>query len=469
MYQGLMALGLLALLVMAGVKAASDSLILRPIEQLVKASQRLAQGDLGARVASTTTIPELGELGRVFDHMAATLEEREKARLRAEIERQDLEQQYRQSQKMEAIGQLAGGVAHDFNNLLTAIQGYSELLAEALGPQSPHQPDLAEIHRAATQAGALTRQLLAFGRRQILEQRLLDLRDSITAMEPMLRRLIGEHIEIAVRAPETVGHVRADPGQIDQVILNLAINARDAMPQGGALILELADVTLDEPYALRHAGTRPGRYVMLAVSDTGVGMDEGTQARIFEPFFTTKELGKGTGLGLATVYGIVKQSDGNIWVYSEPNRGSTFKVYLPRVDAPPDTPPVRVAPGSLTGDETILVVEDEPGVRALVRKALTRYGYQVVVAGTPQEALQVANTRPDQFDLVLSDVVLPEMSGPALAARILASQPHARVLYMSGYTDNAIVHHGVLDERTPFLQKPFAPETLARKVREVLD
>jgi signal transduction histidine kinase/CheY-like chemotaxis protein len=468
MYQGLLALGLLALLVMAGAKATSDRLILRPIEQLVKASQRLEQGDLGARVASSTTIPELSELGKAFDRMAATLEEREAARLRAEIERKDLEQQYRQSQKMEAIGQLAGGVAHDFNNLLTAILGYSELLAEALGPDSPHQADLGEIRRAANQAAALTRQLLAFGRRQILEPRVLDLGDSLTAMEPMLRRLIGEHIAVETRTTGHVGRVKADPGQIEQVILNLAINARDAMPEGGTLMLELADVTLDKPYTLQHAGTRPGRYVMLTVSDTGVGMDEATRARIFEPFFTTKELGKGTGLGLSTVYGIVTQSGGNIWVYSEPGGGSTFKVYLPRVDAPPDQPPVRVAPDSLAGDETILVVEDEPGVRALVQKVLAQYGYQVVVAATPQEALLIATREAGRFDLVISDVVLPQMSGRALAAQILSSQPHARVLYMSGYTDNAIVHRGVLDAGTPFLQKPFTPEALARKTREVL-
>jgi PAS domain S-box-containing protein len=383
-------------------------------------------------------------------------------------ERRTLEEQYRQAQKMEAIGQLAGGVAHDFNNILTAIEGYCLLAIENAPTDSPLQTDLHEIRRAAERAASLTRQLLAFSRRQILEPRVLDLRESLTSMAPMLRRLIGEQIEVVVRATTDIGRVKADPGQIEQVILNLAVNARDAMPDGGTLLLEVADAVLDESYGRRHATMRPGPYVMLAVSDTGSGMDAATQARIFEPFFTTKEQGKGTGLGLATVYGIVKQSGGHIWVYSELDRGSTFKVYLPRVDEALEAPVAPSAAGSVHGQETILVVEDEQAVRALVRRALERYGYRILVAGTPSEALDIARTEPAVIHLLLSDVILPHMSGTALAAKIMSSHPGICVLYMSGYTDHAIVQHGVLSRDTPFLQKPFTPEALARKVRDVL-
>jgi hypothetical protein len=383
-------------------------------------------------------------------------------------ERRQLEDQYRQSQKIEAIGQLAGGVAHDFNNLLTAILGYCELLIESVGPASQHRAHLDEIRRAADSAASLTRQLLAFGRRQILEPRVLDLHHAVCQMEPMLRRLIGEDIAVVVHKAGEVGRIRADVGQIEQVILNLAINARDAMLQGGTLRIDVADVDLDESYARRHAGSVAGPYVMLAVSDTGTGMDAATQTRVFEPFFTTKAKGRGTGLGLSTVHGIVQQSGGTIWVYSEPGRGSTFKVYLPRVDAPVEKTARGGEPTSLTGSETILVLEDETGVRDLVRRVLERYGYRVLVAETPHEALAVAEEQQGQIQLLISDVVLPEMTGPAVAERIVAAQPQIRVLYMSGYTDSDIVHRGVLDEGTPFLQKPFVPEALARKVREVL-
>jgi hypothetical protein len=380
-----------------------------------------------------------------------------------------LEEQRRQSQKVEAIGQLAGGVAHDFNNLLTAIQGYCDLLSSELGSESPHQDAVGEIRHAADRAASLTRQLLAFSRRQILEVRVLDLRDALRGMETMLKRLIGEDIDVVVRMTEEPARVKADPGQIGQVILNLAINARDAMPEGGSLLLEVTNATLDESYARHHVSVKPGRYVMLGVSDTGMGMDTATQARIFEPFFTTKKAEKGTGLGLSTVYGIVKQSGGNIWVYSEPGRGATFKVYLPRVDEVEDQPASQPAPGTLTGSETILVVEDEPGVRQLVGRVLERYGYRVLLAATPREALALAEHHMDPIHLLMSDVVLPEMSGRSLASQIVARRPDIRVIYMSGYTDNAIVHHGVLDPDTPFLQKPFTPEALARKVRVVLD
>jgi PAS domain S-box-containing protein len=386
-------------------------------------------------------------------------------------ERHQLEEQYRQSQKVEAIGQLAGGIAHDFNNLLTAIQGYCDMLLLDLGPDSIHHQDLTEIRRASERASSLTRQLLAFSRRQILDLRILDLRDTVRGMESMLQRLIGEDISVTLRITDEPARVKADSGQIEQVILNLALNARDAMPTGGSLLIEVTTVVLDEAYARRHIAVKPGAYVMLSVSDTGTGMDAETQVRIFEPFFTTKPSGKGTGLGLSTVYGIVKQSKGNIWVYSEPGQGTTFKTYLPRVDeVEPEGAPVSDASkdGALTGSETVLVVEDEHGVRELVRKVLERGGYRVILAATPTEALDIVNTNGGPIDLLMTDVVLPEMSGRVLAGQIALSRPTLRVLYMSGYTDNAIVHHGVLDPGTPFLQKPFTPQVLLRKVRSVL-
>jgi len=383
-------------------------------------------------------------------------------------ERYILEERNRQSQRVEAIGQLAGGVAHDFNNLLTAIQGYCELLSDDLGPDSVCQSSVRQIRLAADRAASLTRQLLAFSRRQILDVRVLDLRGLLRGLESMLERLIPEHIAVVVRTADETARIKADPAQIEQVILNLAINARDAMPEGGSLLLEVTNTTLDEAYARTRAGVKPGPYVMLAVSDTGVGMDAATQAHIFEPFFTTKKAGSGTGLGLSTVYGIVKQSGGNVWVYSEPGRGATFKVYLPRVDEVEDQPESSPAPAVLTGTETVLVVEDEPGVRELVRLVLERQGYRVLLAATPHEALAIIEGTADPIHLLMSDVVLPEMSGPALADQIVSYRPDIRVIYMSGYTDNAVVHHGVLKPDTVFLQKPFTPQALARKVREVL-
>jgi two-component system, cell cycle sensor histidine kinase and response regulator CckA len=383
-------------------------------------------------------------------------------------ERVRLEEQYRQSQKMEAVGQLAGGIAHDFNNLLTAIEGYCMLIAESLPADSPHQAHLAEVRRAAGRATALTHQLLAFSRRQILEPRVLDLRESLVTMEPMLKRLIGEHVEIVVRASADAGRVKADPGQIEQVILNLAVNARDAMPKGGRVEFALSSADLRVEDARQGATVVPGRYTLLAVSDTGEGMDAATSARVFEPFFTTKAQGKGTGLGLSTVYGIVKQSGGYIWLDSAPGRGSTFRIYLPRIDQPAQQPAERTAGVSDRGSERILVVEDEESVRQLVQKVLERYGYDVITAATPQEATAIAAGPGHRIDLLISDVVLPQMSGRELADRILPVNPGIRVLFMSGYTDDAIVHHGVLNEGTPFIQKPFSPQALARKVREIL-
>jgi two-component system, cell cycle sensor histidine kinase and response regulator CckA len=384
-----------------------------------------------------------------------------------QTERVRLEEQYRQAQKMEAVGQLAGGIAHDFNNLLTAIEGYCTLIADGGGLDETNQSYIEEVRRAAERASGLTRQLLAFSRRQILEPRVIDLRESIVAMEPMLRRLIGENIEVVVRASGD-GRVKADPGQVEQVIMNLAINARDAMPKGGSLRLEVSPTTVDEPYTRQGTTVVAGQYMLLTVSDTGEGMDAATQARIFEPFFTTKAKGKGTGLGLSTVYGIVKQSGGYIWLDSEPGRGATFQVYLPRVDEAVQPVAAPRASGSLSGIETILVVEDERSVRQLVQRVLLRFGYAVLLAGTPNEASRLVRSRKSPIHLLISDVVLPQMSGRALAEELLAHEPAMRVLYMSGYTDDAIVHHGVLDQGTPFLQKPFTPDALARKVREVL-
>jgi len=383
-------------------------------------------------------------------------------------DRRTLEQQFRQAQKMEAVGRLAGGIAHDFNNMLAVINGYTELLL--LDPDSPGREDLVEIHQAGLRAAALTRQLLAFSRRQMLQMQVLDLTTVVRGVETMLRRLIGEDVELVTVSSGSHFLVKADPGQMEQVIVNLAVNARNAMPQGGKLTIETKRVRLDESYAERHSGVVPGRYVMLVVSDTGCGMDAETQARIFEPFFTTRDPGKGTGLGLATVYAIVQQSGGHIWVYSEPGHGTTFKVYLPQVEAPEEQamePASSPAPAS--GSETVLVVEDEPGVRALVRRMLERSGYYVLEAEQPDEVAPLCQKHAGRIDLLLTDVVMPGASGRELAERVSALHPEIGVLYMSGYTDDAIVRHGVLAADMPFIEKPFTADNLARKVREVLE
>jgi PAS domain S-box-containing protein len=385
-------------------------------------------------------------------------------------ERKKLESQLRQSQKMEAVGQLAGGVAHDFNNLLTAIIGYTSLLLKVVPPGDQKHEDLLEIDRAAARATELTQQLLAFSRRQMLQPTLLDLNAVLSDTFRMLGRLLGEHIELAIVPDPGLGVARADRGQIEQVIINLAVNARDAMEGGGKLTLETGNVTLDEAYASQHPGAVEGEFVMLAVTDTGVGMTPATQARIFEPFFTTKERGKGTGLGLSTVYGIIKQSGGTIYVYSEPGRGTTFKIYLPRVMARgPTEIAVPTRPVTVNGTETVLVVEDEERVRSLTCRVLRTYGYTVLEAENGGEALLIAEQHPSTIHLLLTDVVLPRMSGRKLAERLVRSSPELRVLYMSGYTDGSIVKHGTLEPGTAFIQKPFTPEGLAQKLREVLD
>jgi len=385
-------------------------------------------------------------------------------------EQRALEERLRQTQKMEAVGRLAGGIAHDFNNLLTAILGSVDFLRRALGPEHPEHAETEEIQKAAVRAADLTRQLLAFSRQQVLAPKVLDVDALVTNLEKMLRRLIGEDVELRFVAKASRAAVLADPGQLEQVIVNLVVNARDAMPRGGKLTIETAIVDLDAGYAWEHGTVEPGRYVMLAVTDTGVGIDRAAQARLFEPFFTTKEFGKGTGLGLATVYGIVKQSGGYIWVYSEPGQGATFKVYLPRVEpagepvAAPQ-PPAR----ALGGTETILLAEDEAAVRTLARRILEKHGYKLLLAATGRDGVQVAEQHGAPIDLLVTDVVMPEMGGRELAQRLTARQPGLKVLFLSGYTDDAIVHHGVLDAGVAFLQKPFKPDDLVRKIRAVLD
>jgi two-component system, cell cycle sensor histidine kinase and response regulator CckA len=385
-------------------------------------------------------------------------------------ERRSLEEQLRLSQKMEAVGQLAGGVAHDFNNLLTVILGYGSLLLKDLAPEDSRRAPLEGIKQAADRAAVLTQQLLAFSRRQVLAPRLLDLNAVVADMDKMLRRLIGEHIELStVLAPE-LGLVKADPGQIEQVVMNLVVNARDAMLTGGKLTIETAHVELDEACARRRIVATPGPYVMLAVSDTGHGMDEDTRARVFEPFFTTKEKGKGTGLGLAVVYGIVKQSGGSVWVYSEPGIGTTFKAYLPKVETAAQKPEATTAnKRSRRGTETVLLVENEAAVRSLLRDILESNGYVVLEASRGVEALEASQQYGGPIQLLLTDVVMPDIRGRKLADCLKTSRPGAKVLYMSGYTDTAIVQHGLLEPGVAFLQKPFTPEALSRKVREVLD
>ena len=385
-------------------------------------------------------------------------------------ERVALEERLRQSQKMEAVGRLAGGVAHDFNNLLTVILGYSQILAEGVPSGSRLADSTAQIKSAADRAAGITRQLLAFSRKQVLSPRVINLNDIMLNLDSLLRRLIGEDIEVLTVPSNDLGSVKADPGQIEQVIMNLALNARDAMPRGGKLTLETTNEQLDESYAHRHQPAEPGRYVMLAVSDTGHGMSPETQARIFEPFYTTKEVGKGTGLGLSMVYGIVKQSGGYIWVYSEPDRGTTFKIYLPRVDQPAEATGTENRPQSVQrGTETILLVEDDPQLRQLSSSVLAHCGYKVLVAGGPEEGLDICKTNHRDIRLLITDVVMPRMNGRQLAEQIAQVSPNVKVLYISGYTSNAIVHYGVLDAGLWFLPKPFTLSGLVAKVREVLD
>ncbi len=422
--------------------------------------ESLNQG-LEDRVAERTH-----QLAAANTSLLAEVSERKSAQ--ADLERS--EEQLRQSQKMEAIGQLAGGVAHDFNNLLTAICGHSELSLKRLAPTDPLHRHIEQIMKAGERAAALTRQLLAFSRKQILQPKILDLNQIVVDMNKMLQRLIGEDIDLLMGLAADLGKVKADPNQIEQILLNLSINARDAMPRGGRLTIETSNVDLSEEYSRDHVSVPPGRYVMLAVSDNGCGMDAGTQAHIFEPFFTTKEVGKGTGLGLATVYGIVKQSEGTIWLYSEVGRGTAFKIYLPCAEAPVKEVDAEADDfESLQGTETVLLVEDEAVVREMATEILRDSGYHVLEAKHGHEAMILGRQHSGVIHLMLTDVVMPQMSGRELAEQLTPLRRDMKVLYMSGYTDDAIVHHGVLDEGTAFIGKPFTPSALTRKVREILD
>jgi len=391
------------------------------------------------------------------------------ARKQAEETQAKLEGQLRQAQKMESIGRLAGGVAHDFNNLLTVIQGYSDLIQFKMPADNPVRKELEQIQAASRRASALTRQLLAFSRKQILEPTLLNLNELVTNLHKMLGRLIGEDIQITTVLQPGVWSIMADAGQIEQVIMNLVVNARDAMPTGGQLTIETCNVNLDDDYASIYLEAPRGPCVLLAVTDTGHGMDKATQARIFEPFFTTKDPGKGTGLGLATVYGIVKQSDGYITVYSEVGRGTTFKIYLPAQNLPTAPPVVHVRYQVRRGSETILLVEDEELVRTLVQTALQDEGYTILKAGHGAEALSLCAEYPGVIDLLLTDVVMPQMSGRELAERLKTLYPALKILFISGYTDDAVVRHGLLAAEVEFLSKPFEMNKLAAKVREILD
>ena len=396
--------------------------------------------------------------------------ERKRIEAEHEAEHNKLEQQLQVSQKMEAIGILAGGVAHDFNNLLSVILSYTEFAMQKLREDNPLKDDLLEVKKAGQRAAVLTQQLLAFGRKQLLQPVPLNLNQVAEGVEKMLRRILGEDIDfVQVLAPD-LGVVRADPGQIEQVLMNLVVNARDAMSAGGKLTIETSNVELDEEYVAHHVSVKPGPYVQLAVTDTGCGMDEQTKTQLFEPFFTTKEKGKGTGLGLSTVYGIVKQSGGNIWVYSELGLGTTFKIYLPReLSVRATATRLRAIVEPATGTETILVVEDEEALRQIARRSLEAAGYTVLTAGAGDEALLISAQHAGIIHLLLTDVVMPRMSGKALAQAFLKTRPTTKVLYMSGYADNAFVHHGVVDEGTNFIGKPFTATDIAHKIRSVLD
>ncbi|HLK69968.1 MAG TPA: PAS domain S-box protein [Bryobacteraceae bacterium] len=384
-------------------------------------------------------------------------------------QRKLLEEQLLHAQKMEAVGRLAGGVAHDFNNMLTVISGYNRMILDELSPLDPLRGNAEEILKAADRAAALTNQLLTFSRRQIMRPSVLNVNAALNGTQKMLRRLIGEDVQLELKPAREVGNIRADPGHIEQAIVNLAVNARDAMPNGGRITIETADVNLDESYARTHAGVQPGDFVMIAVSDTGHGMDAETRRRIFEPFFTTKERGKGTGLGLATVYGMVKQSGGDIWVYSELGKGSTFKLYFPRVaDSIPESGGREVDQNKAVGNETILLVEDEDAVRDLTHKMLRHLGYTVLPAPGGAEAIEISRSYSGKIALLVTDVVMPNMSGRQLADVLTAARPGIKVLYLSGYTENTVVHHGVLEPGVDFLPKPFSREVLGHKIREIL-
>ena len=420
----------------------------------------------GSRFAGMSARPSDVEL-----KAAEALRESEAQLAAVLADRERLERQFYQAQKMETVGQLAGGIAHDFNNILTAIVGFGTLVAEQVSENEMASRNAAEILAAANRATALTRQLLAFGRRQVLHPTRLNLNETVNAMAGMLRQLIGENIDLRIVCAGGLPQIRADQSQLESAIANLVVNARDAMPRGGRLTIETSEVTLDSDYCSTHVGVRPGHYARLSVSDTGIGMSQELQARIFEPFFTTKDAGKGSGLGLATVYGIVKQSGGNIWVYSEPGLGATFKVYLPvDVSDRPDATHSELVQGQWSkGRETVLLVEDAPMIRRLAREIMTRAGYTVIEAADGIQALTLAAAHAGRIEMLVTDLIMPGPSGVDLAEQLTTIRHDVRVLFMSGYTDNAIVRNGLLAEGALFLQKPFTPEELLRKMRQVLD
>ena len=430
-----------------------------------------ADAETGALVASLLT----NHTGREYvvesvPPVSEALKESEAQLAAVVADRERLERQFYQVQKMETVGQLAGGIAHDFNNILTAIVGFGTLVAEQVSENEAASRNAAEILAAANRASALTRQLLAFGRRQVLHPTRIDLNDTVHSLAGMLRQLIGENIDLRIVCEPDLPPIRADLSQLESALANLVVNARDAMPRGGRLTIETADVTLDDDYCSTHVGVRPGRYARLSVSDNGIGMSQEVQSRIFEPFFTTKEAGKGSGLGLATVYGIVKQSGGNIWVYSEPGMGATFKMYLPvdvgEIAAATPSEPAR---GQWSkGTETVLLVEDAPMIRRLARLIMLRAGYTVIEAGDANQAIELVEKH-QGIDVLLTDLIMPGPSGLELAEQLRTTRPDVRVLFMSGYTDNAIVRNGMLGESAAFLQKPFTPEELLRKLRNVID
>jgi PAS domain S-box-containing protein len=413
----------------------------------------------GPRHFLSTKSPHFGPNGELIGLIGVSLDI---------TDRRKLEEQLRQTQKMEAIGTLSGGIAHDFNNLLTVIKGYTSLVLNVT-PDASTQALVAQIDQAADRAAALTSQLLAYSRRTVLQPRVFNLNTLVLNLDKMLRRLIGEDIVMKSVIEPKLGSIKADPGQVEQVIMNLAVNARDAMPKGGSLTIETANVTLDEAYGRTHEGVRPGSYIMLAVSDTGTGMDAATRSHIFEPFFTTKGVGRGTGLGLSMAYGIVKQSGGSIEVYSEPDHGTTFKIYLPRVEEPVESLPGKSADTPSRGNETVLLVEDDEQVRDLAREILVKCGYTVLAAESAAEVVTHCENHAGPIHLLLTDVVMPGVGGREIASQVSTRRPGIKVLYMSGYTTNAVVHHGVLDPGTHFLQKPFTPASLAAKIREVLN
>lgn len=478
--------------------------ITQPLNALTTAATTISQGDYSTKVDASRK-DELGDLGHAFNKMVSELktlhhdlEDKVRQRTaeletankqlqilsnsnavkRTEAEREKIqaidalrntEEQLQQSQKLEAVGRLAGGIAHDFNNLLTAIIGYSDLSLSRMHDNEPLKKNIIEIKKASERAASLTGQLLAFSRKQVLQPKILDLNSVVLDLQKMLTRLIGEDIELRTSLSPNLANVKADPTQLEQVIMNLAVNARDAMPTGGKVTIETANVVLDDAYSKQHIAVIPGPYVMIAVSDSGVGMDAETQRRMFEPFFTTKSSGKGTGLGLSMVYGIVKQSGGNIWVYSEPEHGTTFKIYLPAVEGEASAIETEIEQTVHPATETVLLVEDEEIVRSLVLEVLKSEGYTVVTAASGSEALDVCSTHKGPIHLLITDVVMPGMSGKQLVTQLVGKCRDVKVLYMSGYTDDAIVNHGVLDAGVAFLQKPFTPGVVLSKVREVLN